>query len=109
MKTAIRFGVVGVVLVFAIAAASACGRSETQSPAAPSAGQSQALSIGTAPLSGGAQSTPAARSLLPAVPPPSVGSTGLELKALTNSCAVTQVQDFFQIINHGTTAVPLSS
>jgi hypothetical protein len=43
------------------------------------------------------------------VPPPSVGSTGLELKALTNSCAVTQVQDFFQIINHGTTAVPLSS
>jgi hypothetical protein len=36
-------------------------------------------------------------------------SSGLELKVQTASCGANQAQPFFQVINHGTTAVPLSA
>jgi hypothetical protein len=35
-------------------------------------------------------------------------SPGLQLEVLTNSCGDNQMQDFFEVINTGTTAVPLS-
>jgi alpha-tubulin suppressor-like RCC1 family protein len=37
-----------------------------------------------------------------------VSSASLQLKVLTNSCGANQMQDFFQVINTGTTAVKLS-
>src|SRR5262249_28257213 len=40
---------------------------------------------------------------------PVAASTGLTLQVLTNSCGANQVQNFFQVTNNGTTAVPLSA
>jgi alpha-tubulin suppressor-like RCC1 family protein len=37
-----------------------------------------------------------------------VSSANLQLKVLTNSCGLNQVQDFFQVVNSGTTSVTLS-
>ncbi len=37
-----------------------------------------------------------------------VSSASLQLKVLTNSCGANQMQDFFQVVNTGTTAVKLS-
>jgi hypothetical protein len=31
------------------------------------------------------------------------GSTGLELRVLTNTCGANQVEDFFEVVNNGTT------
>lgn len=46
---------------------------------------------------------------LPALPAVTAASTGIELEVLTNSCGANEVQNFFELINHGSTAVPLSA
>ena len=45
----------------------------------------------------------------PAAPAAAAATSGLTLQVLTNSCGTNQVENFFQVTNNGTTAVPLSA
>jgi hypothetical protein len=80
----VRWAARGAAAIVVAAALSGC-RSEGNRPQEAVAKGSQAVS--NAPVSSAV----------------TAGSTGLELRVLTNTCGANQVEDFFEVVNNGTT------